>query len=107
MAPFGLGGVYSGTEADAALRRYLEHPLTIYLGEADTNAKAADLNTSPAALAQGKTRLERGINTFNSGKELAASRNWPFNWRLVRVPDVGHDARRMFSAPEAADALRP
>lgn len=107
MAPFGLGGVYSGAEADAALRRYLEQPLTIYLGEADTNEKAADLNTSPPAMAQGKTRFARGMKTFNAGKELAASRSWPFNWRLVTVPDIGHNAAKMFSAPQARAALQP
>lgn len=105
MAPFGLGGVEP--TADAALRRYLEQPVTIYLGEADTNEKAADLNISPAAMAQGKTRFERGMTTFNAGRALAASRNWPFKWRLIKVPDVGHNARKMFSAPEAAVALQP
>src|SRR6516165_10502906 len=30
VAPYGLGKVYSGTEGEAALRRYLEQPLTIY-----------------------------------------------------------------------------
>jgi len=33
VAPYGLGKVYSGTEGEAALRRYLEQPLTIYLGQ--------------------------------------------------------------------------
>jgi len=32
-APYGLGKVYSGTDGEAALRRYLEQPLTIYLGQ--------------------------------------------------------------------------
>jgi pimeloyl-ACP methyl ester carboxylesterase len=107
QAPFGLGGLYSGAEGEARLRRYLEQPLTIYLGENDTEATAADLDTSPNVMAQGKTRLERGMATFAAGKQLAASRNWSFNWRLVRVPGVGHNARKMLSAPEAAEALRP
>jgi poly(3-hydroxybutyrate) depolymerase len=38
-APFGLGKVYSGTQGEAALRRYLEQPLTIYLGQGDIYAK--------------------------------------------------------------------
>ena len=38
-APFGLGKVYSGAQGEAALRRYLEQPLTIYLGLGDIYAK--------------------------------------------------------------------
>ena len=34
-APYGLGKVYSGADGEAQLRRYLEQPLTIYLGEDD------------------------------------------------------------------------
>ncbi|RKE67572.1 alpha/beta hydrolase [Pseudorhodoplanes sinuspersici] len=106
-APFGLGGVYPDTEAEARLRDYLARPVTIYLGEADTNEEARDLNRSPDAMAQGKTRLERGMKTFEDAQQLAAKQNWPFNWRLVRLPGVGHSARKMFSAPEAIEALRP
>jgi pimeloyl-ACP methyl ester carboxylesterase len=106
-APFGLGGVYSDAEAEARLRDYLARPVTIYLGEDDTNEDARDLNKSPDAMAQGRTRFERGMKTFNEARELAASQNWPFNWRLVRLPGVGHNARKMFSAPEAIEALKP
>ena len=35
-APYGLGKVYAGAAGEAQLRRYLELPLTIYLGDADT-----------------------------------------------------------------------
>ena len=35
-APYGLGKVYSGADGEAQLRRYLQQPLTIYLGEGDT-----------------------------------------------------------------------
>jgi len=50
-APFGLGKVYSGTEGEAALRRYLAQPLTIYLGQGDT--RDDERNDYPEALAQG------------------------------------------------------
>ena len=40
-APYGLGKVYAGAEGEAQLRRYLEQPLTIYLGEADTRVDDA------------------------------------------------------------------
>ncbi|HKA80659.1 MAG TPA: hypothetical protein VKD43_11530 [Xanthobacteraceae bacterium] len=104
-APYGFGKVYSGTEGETQLRRYLAQPLTIYLGEDDT--KEDDRNDDPDALAQGVSRFERGSTTFTSAKALAQARSWPFNWRLVELPGVGHNARKMFSAPQASEALAP
>lgn len=104
-APYGLGRVYSDDAAQEALRRYLAQPVTIYLGDADTNQD--DLNTGREAMAQGKTRLERGLNVFEAGKQAAATRGWPFNWRLVRAPGVGHSGAKMFAAEQAIEALRP
>src|SRR5262249_56979412 len=58
-APYGLGKVYSGTDGEAALRRYLEQPLTIYLGQGDT--RDDERNDYPEALAQGASRYQRGV----------------------------------------------
>jgi hypothetical protein len=104
-APYGLGKVYSGTEGEAALRRYLEQPLTIYLGQGDT--RDDERNDYPEALAQGASRYQRGLNVFNAAKTLAQTRGWKFNWRLVELPGVGHSARKMFSAPQFFEALSP
>jgi pimeloyl-ACP methyl ester carboxylesterase len=104
-APFGLGKVYSSTQGEAALRRYLEQPLTIYLGQGDI--RDDERNDYPEALAQGASRFQRGVNVFNAAKTLAQTRGWPFNWRLVELPGVGHDARKMLAAPQAAEALSP
>jgi hypothetical protein len=104
-APFGLGKVYAGTDGEAALRRYLEQPLTIYLGQGDTGDD--ERNDYPEALAQGASRYRRGLNAFNAAKTLAQARGWKFNWRLVELPGVGHNARKMFSAPQASEALSP
>ncbi len=104
-APYGLGKVYSEADGEAALRRYLEQPLTIYLGQGDT--RDDERNDSSAALAQGNSRYQRGINVFNAAKMLAQQRGWRFNWRLVELPGVGHSARKMFSAPQAFEALSP
>jgi dienelactone hydrolase len=41
-APYGLGKVYAGADGEARLRRYLEQPLTIYLGEGDTHVDDRD-----------------------------------------------------------------
>ena len=85
-APHGLGGVYAGSLAEMQLRSYLALPVTIFLGEEDTDEDQDSLNKTPQAMAQGKTRFERGQNVFKAGKELAANRGWAFNWRLVRAP---------------------
>jgi poly(3-hydroxybutyrate) depolymerase len=104
-APFGLGKVYSGTQGEAALRRYLEQPLTIYLGQGDT--RDDERNDYPEALAQGASRYQRGVNVFDAAKTLAQTRGWQFNWRLIELPGVGHNARKMLAAPQASEALSP
>lgn len=105
MAPYAFGGVYSARAGEVELRRYLALPLTIFLGKEDTGDR--DRNDSPEAVAQGETRYERGRNAYQAGRDLAQSRGWTFNWRLVELSGVGHSARKMFTAPEAAAALKP
>jgi hypothetical protein len=104
-APYGLGMVYAPAEGDAQLRRYLSQPLTIYLGEGDT--RDDDRDESPAALAEGASRYQRGLNVFNAARALAQGRGWTLNWRLVELPGVGHSGRKMFAAPQASEALAP
>jgi dienelactone hydrolase len=104
-APFGLGAVYPKASAEAELRRYLEGPVTIFLGQEDTGDD--DLNESLPAMAQGENRHERGLNVYAKGKKVAAENNWNFGWRLVELPGVGHSARKMFSSEEARAALKP
>jgi pimeloyl-ACP methyl ester carboxylesterase len=104
-APYGLGKVYSGADGETQLRRYLEQPLTVYLGEDDDQDD--DRNNTPEARAQGASRHARGLNVFGAGQKLAQARGWAFNWRLVQLPGVGHDAQKMLAAPQAADALAP
>ncbi len=104
-APYGFGGVYDRTAGEAALRRYLASPVTVLLGQADTGAE--NLVTGAAAEAQGTTRLERGQNVFRFAEATAHQHGWTFNWRLAVVPEVGHNARRMFASEQALAALRP
>jgi hypothetical protein len=104
-APYGLGKVYSGAAGEEALRRYLQQPLTIYLGEADD--RDDEQNNTAQARAQGASRHERGLNAFKAGQAAAQARGAAFNWRLVELPGVGHDAAKMFAAPQAAQALTP
>lgn len=104
-APYGMGGVFSGRAAELELRRYLAAPVTVFLGQEDTGERM--LAKGRRARAQGETRYERGLNIYAAGEKLARSRKWAFNWRLVEVPGVGHNARKMYSSPQAVEALRP
>jgi pimeloyl-ACP methyl ester carboxylesterase len=104
-APYGLRGVYRGAEAEAALRRYLAAPVTIYLGQEDTGDENRADNRQ--ARAQGETRYDRGRNAFAAGQKAAQARRVPFNWRLIELPGAGHSSRDMFTAPEALKALEP
>jgi pimeloyl-ACP methyl ester carboxylesterase len=105
QAPFGMGGVYPEATGEAALRRYLELPITIYLGDEDTGDK--NLNQTPEGMSQGATRRERGLNVFAVAQKLAQANAWTFNWRLVKAEGIGHNAGRMLSSPSAWQALRP
>jgi pimeloyl-ACP methyl ester carboxylesterase len=104
-APFGLGGVYSPKMAEAQLKRYLQTPVTIFLGQEDVGEE--ELSESPAARAQGENRYDRGLNAYRSAQALAQSRGWPFNWRLIELAGVGHNTVKMFSSANAVDALLP
>ncbi len=104
-APYGFGRVYASDAMEKELRRYLGTPISIFLGRDDMDEEG--LSTSPEASAQGATRHERGRNAFKAAQALAQERGWPFAWRLVEVPGVGHRAKKMFAAPEASAALKP
>jgi pimeloyl-ACP methyl ester carboxylesterase len=104
-APYGLGKVYAGADGEAQLQRYLQQPMTIYLGHDDTADD--ERNDSPEGLAQGASRHERGLNLFKAAETLAQARGWTFNWRLVELPGVGHDGQKMLAAQQASEALTP
>jgi len=38
---------------------------------------------------------------------VAREHGWPFNWRLIVVPGVGHSDSRIFASKQAVEALRP
>ncbi len=104
-APFGFGGMADAATAESTLRAYLALPITVLLGQEDTKSK--NLARSPQAEAQGKNRHERGLHAFQAAQETARQHNWPFNWRLVEVPGVGHNASAMFASPQAIEAFSP
>lgn len=95
--PYGLGNLPDPYAGEAAVRRFLAAPLTIYLGQADTSSsvEAGNFDASPEANRQGAHRLERGRNFFAYGQNLAREKNWPFGWTKVEVPGIAHEGRLM------------
>ena len=104
MFGYGFGGLPPELSSDEVIRRYLAVPLTIYLGTDDIYPRPS-FDASEPAMKQGSNRLERGRRCFEAAQQLAQERGWPFNWRKVETPGIGHDAAAMFAAQEAADAV--
>lgn len=98
--PWGLRGA-GASQAD--LTAYLQKPLIILLGEADTDENQSSLNRDPEVMPQGPHRFARGHNFFETGKAQAERLGVPFGWTLHTVPGVAHSGSRM--APAAAALL--
>ena len=103
--PWGLGA----TEVTpAGLRTWLEFPLTVMAGTADTKTTGRFFPKGPKSLKQGPTRHARAHTYLRVGQTAAAELGTALAWRVIDVPDVGHDGRRMSdaAAPVIAEALR-
>ena len=102
-APYGMGDLFDGPEAEAHLRAYLALPIAIYVGLDDTGDE--DLTMTEAAVRQGENRLERGKHVFEMARAVAREHGWDFGWELILVPGLGHSARDALAADEIMDAL--
>lgn len=101
---YGFGGLGPPYESEEWTKRYLRQPLTIYQGTADDRPDE-DLDVSFEAQRQGIGRYQRGQAAFGYARSLAASRGWPFAWRLVTAGGVPHDHEKMFAHPAVMRAL--
>jgi len=103
--PWGLGAT-EVTESD--LPALLNLPLTIMAGTEDTKTTGRFFPKGPKSLRQGPHRHARAHVYHSMGRSLAERLGVPFRWRLLDVPGVGHDGRRMSdaAAPVMAAALR-
>lgn len=101
---YGFGGLPDELSNDERIRRYLAAPLTIYLGTAD-DAPDEDFETSDNGMQQGGGRHQRGLACYWTAKTVAELRGWPFGWRLVEAPGIGHDHELMFQHPNCERAL--
>jgi poly(3-hydroxybutyrate) depolymerase len=93
--PYGLKG---SAVSQVMLQAALQLPLTILLGEQDTDPEHPGLRRTPEALVQGEHRLARGQFFFGMARVYSQRLNVPFNWQLVTVPGADHDNRLMASA---------
>jgi len=103
--PWGLGAT-GLTEAD--LPSLLDLPLTIMAGTDDTKTTGRFFPKGPKSLRQGEHRHARAHTYHRLGCAAAKRLGVGCQWRLVDVPGVGHDGRRMSdaAAPLIAEALR-
>jgi hypothetical protein len=76
--------------------------VTYLLGTADDDPNGPDIDQDCAAEAQGPTRLRRGANYF---KYLQSRHASGLEHRVLLVPGVAHDARRMFTSTCGIDSL--
>lgn len=102
--PFGLGA----TELDLhSLRPLLEFPITVMTGTRDTKTTGRFFPKGPRSMRQGATRHERAHNYVRAGHAAAEMLGTRCAWKVINVPDVGHDGERMSTAavPVVAAAL--
>lgn len=100
--PYGLRRT---TCTEAALAAALARPVTLLLGEQDTDPNAPDLRRDAASDTQGTNRLARGRHFYAAAQEAAARLGIRCAWRLQTVPGVGHSNAGMARA--AAPLLGP
>jgi hypothetical protein len=93
--PFGLGQ----TDVDVdALRALLDFPITVMAGTADVSTTGRFFPKGPRSMRQGATRHERAHNYVRTGHAAAAGLQTSCAWRVIDVPGVGHDGKRMAAA---------
>jgi hypothetical protein len=102
--PFGLGHPEVTHET---LRDLLGFPITVMAGTNDTKTTGRYFPKGPRSLRQGATRYERAHNYVRNGHAAAAALGTQCAWRVIDVPDVGHDGQGMSVAavPVVAAAL--
>ena len=85
--PYGLGGTAATAQGlGAALGR----PVTLLLGEADTDPDHPALRRDAESDAQGINRFDRGHAFFAEATAAARTLGVPFGWTLATVPGIGH-----------------
>jgi hypothetical protein len=89
----------------SSLERYLGRDVTIVLGELDRDGGSLLLEVSPAAMAQGANRLDRGLRYDQHVRGLAHAAGLPFRHRLIRLAGVGHTAADVLAARQTREIV--
>jgi dienelactone hydrolase len=96
---------YVDAKPRRSLERYLGRDVTIVLGELDHDGASLLLEVSPAAMAQGANRLDRGLRYDQHVRALARAAGLTFRHRLVRLAGVGHTAADVLAAPQTREIV--
>ena len=86
-----------GGDMKAMERRYFTRRVIYLLGGKDNDPNHSALDKTCMAEAQGANRLERGTNYFAYVLKRAKVQNISLRHTRIEVPDVAHDATRMFN----------
>jgi hypothetical protein len=103
--PYGLDG---GPRRESQLGHALASNLVILLGGDDVDGQDGSLRRDTGSDQQGKNRLDRGLNFYQTARDAAARQSLPFGWRLTVLPAVAHSHTDMAraAAPILLDDLR-
>lgn len=94
--PFGIKNIDISKKS---LKKAFQKNLVLFLGELDNASETGGrILRSKTADKQGTHRLARGNYFYNHSAETAKNLNMKFNWKLVVIPDVGHNQKEMAKA---------
>ena len=96
---------YVDADPRRSLERYLGRDVTIVLGELDNDEASLLLEVSPAAMAQGANRLDRGLRYDQHVRALARAAGLPFRHRMIRLAGVGHTAADVLAAERTREIV--
>jgi pimeloyl-ACP methyl ester carboxylesterase len=92
-------GLKNSTATDESMRKAFNEKLVVLLGEKDNeNETRGDLVRSKEVDVQGIHRLARGKYFYDKAQQYAKALNAEFNWKILVVPNVGHDHAAMSQA---------
>lgn len=98
--PYGLAdGPFNKSKMQKVLKQSFVKKLVVFLGEKDDrNETKGSLRRDNEADKQGLSRIERGKNFYNKGKQYAQKNGLVFNWNVHIVKGVGHSSTKMSEA---------